>query len=128
MMLYSVCVPEMRNGLQLLTQLEEVGIVDCQLNCTGRKLYFMGGTIFATKIVPPGTILVAKSVPALPKVYRVVRNGCRIKCSAMLNIHLHALQAGEIDTQPSSASLDLYVCVPRQQRLQTTLSHSLQGN
>ena len=36
-------------------------------NCTGRY------TLFATKIVPPGTILVAKSVPALPKVYRVVR-------------------------------------------------------
>ena len=31
------------------------------------------GTLFATKIVPPGTLLVAKSVPALPKVYRVVR-------------------------------------------------------
>ena len=38
-------------------------------NCTDRY------TIFATKIVPPGTILVAKSVPALPKVYRVGRKG-----------------------------------------------------
>ena len=35
-------------------------------NCTA-------GTIFATKIVPGGTILVAKSVPALPNVYWVVR-------------------------------------------------------
>ena len=34
-----------------------------------------GDTNFATKIVQPGTILVAKSVPALPKVYQVVRKG-----------------------------------------------------
>ena len=51
-------------------------------NCTGRKLY-RALHFWLPNLYRPGTLLVAKSVPALPKVYRPRYNFGNQKCTGV---------------------------------------------